>query len=170
MVYCSLFACILSILAQIKIDLPIGVPITLQTLGIYLIALYLKPKLAFITTLTYLLMGIIGLPVFHGFKGGIGILLGPTGGYIFAFPFTALLISYLVYNKNSLIIKIISLIIGTCLCYFIGTLWFVFISDNSLLAALSMCVIPFIPGDIVKMIIALFLINKIKKTTKTASI
>ena len=99
MIYCSMFACIIAILAQIKIDLPSLVPITLQTLGIYLISCYLKPKLAFISTVVYLFMGIIGLPVFTGFKGGIGVLLGPTGGYIFSFPIMVSITS-LIINKN----------------------------------------------------------------------
>ncbi|WRK51939.1 biotin transporter BioY [Coprobacillaceae bacterium CR2/5/TPMF4] len=69
MLYCALFACLIAILAQIQIALPTLVPITLQTLGVYLVSLLLKPKLAFISTLVYVFMGAIGLPVFGGFSG-----------------------------------------------------------------------------------------------------
>lgn len=160
MTYCSMFACIIAILAQIKIDLPSLVPITLQTLGVYLISCYLKPKSAFISAIVYLFMGIIGLPVFTGFKGGIGVLLGPTGGYIFSFPIMALITSLIINKITSF--KILAMIIGTIVCYLIGTLWFIFITNNSFILALSMCVIPFIPGDIFKIATALILSNKIK--------
>ena len=162
MIYCSMFACIIAILAQIKIDLPSLGPITLQTLGIYLISCYLKPKLAFISTVVYLFMGIIGLPVFTGFKGGIGILLGPTGGYIFSFPIMVSITSLIINKNKTLFFKILAMIIGTIVCYLIGTLWFIFITNNSFVLALSMCVIPFIPGDIFKIAITLILSNKIK--------
>ena len=152
MIYCSMFACIIAILAQIKIDLPSLVPITLQTLGIYLISCYLKPKLAFISTVVYLFMGIIGLPVFTG----------PTGGYIFSFPIMVSITSLIINKNKTLFFKILAMIIGTIVCYLIGTLWFIFITNNSFVLALSMCVIPFIPGDIFKIAITLILSNKIK--------
>lgn len=156
-----MFACIIAILAQIQIALPSLVPITLQTLGIYLAAMILKPKLAFTSSLIYILMGAIGLPVFAGFSGGIGIILGPTGGYIYSFPIIALIISFL--NKNNyLSTKLLALVIATSVCYGIGTLWFMYISQSSLLSALSLCVIPFIPGDIIKIVAAIILSNKIK--------
>lgn len=161
MIYCSMFACIIAILAQVKIDLPSMVPITLQTLGIYLVSCYLKPKLAFISTIVYLFMGIIGLPVFTGFKGGIGILFGPTGGYIFSFPIMTLIISLIINKNNTLFSKIFAMILGTVICYLLGTLWFIFITDNSFILALSMCVIPFIPGDIFKIGVTLILSKKI---------
>lgn len=156
-----MFACIIAILAQIQIALPSLVPITLQTLGIYLTAMILKPKLAFTSSLIYILMGAIGLPVFAGFSGGIGILLGPTGGYIYSFPIMALIISF--FNKNEdLLTKLLALTLGTIICYSIGTLWFMYINQASLISAISLCVIPFIPGDIVKIIVTIILSNKIK--------
>ena len=154
--------CIISILAQIKIDLPSLVPITLQTLGIYLASCILKPKLAFCVSLVYVLAGAIGLPVFSGFGGGLSSLLGLTGGYIFSFPIMALVISLIVNKRSSNILKIIAMLIGTGICYLIGTIWFIYLTKNTLFPSLMMCVIPFIPGDIVKIIIATLLSNKIK--------
>lgn len=162
MLYCSLFACITAILAQIKIDLPSLVPITMQTLGIYLIACLLKPRLALIASLVYLLMGTIGLPVFTNFNGGISTLLNATGGYIFSFPIMALVISLIVNQKDTLVIKIIAFLIGTAICYMIGTLWFMYVTNTSLWPALTMCVLPFIPGDLIKMVVAIILVNKLK--------
>lgn len=157
-----MFACIISLLAQIKIDLPSLVPITLQTLGIYLAACILKPSLSFYTSLVYVLIGAIGIPVFSGFNGGFGSLLGPSGGYIFSFPIMALVISLIINQKSSTILKITAMIIGTIICYFIGTIWFMYVTKNTLLSALMMCVVPFIPGDLIKIVIASILSNKIK--------
>lgn len=162
MLYCSTFACIVSLLAQIKLDLPGIIPLTLQTLGIYLIGCTLKPKMAFIATMVYILMGSVGLPVFTGFRGGLSSLLGPTGGYIFSFPITSLIISLIINNKDTDFRKISAMMIGTIICYFIGTIWFVYITNNNIMAALAMCVFPFIPGDIIKMITALIISSKIK--------
>ncbi len=162
MCYCSMFACIVALLAQIKIDLPGLVPITLQTLGIYIIACSLTPKLAVITTIVYVIMGSIGLPVFTGFRGGLSSLLGPTGGYIFSFPITSLIISIIINNKNSIIRKIIAMIVGTAVCYLIGTIWFIYVTNNTIITALTVCVIPFIFGDIIKIAIASTLSAKIK--------
>lgn len=157
-----MFACIVALLAQIKIDLPGLVPITLQTLGIYIIACSLTPKLAVITTIVYVIMGSIGLPVFTGFRGDLSSLFGPTGGYIFSFPITSLIISIIINNKNSIIRKIIAMIVGTAVCYLIGTIWFIYVTNNTIITALTVCVIPFIFGDIIKIAIASTLSAKIK--------
>ena len=135
MLYCALFACLIAILAQIQIALPTLVPITLQTLGVYLVSLLLKPKLAFISTLVYVFMGAIGLPVFGGFSGGLASLLGPSGGYIFSFPIMALVIALIVKRNEKLSFKIIALIIGTAVCYLIGTLWFIYVTNTSIIPA-----------------------------------
>lgn len=162
MLYCSMFACIITLLAQIKIDLPSLVPLTLQTLGIYLVSGLLKPKSAFVTTMVYVLMGVIGLPVFSGFCGGLASLLSPTGGYIFSFPIMALIISLIIINKRSPSIKILAMFIGTTICYLIGSLWFIYITKSTPIYTFTTCVLPFIPGDIIKIITAALLTNKIK--------
>lgn len=163
MTYCAVSACILAIMAQFCISLPSLVPITMQTLGIYLMGLILKPKLAFISSFVYLLMGAIGLPVFSGFTGGISSLVGPAGGYIFSFPLVALIISIIVDKKDSWGIKVIALIIGTIICYSIGTLWFIYVTKASLVSALAICVIPFLLGDSIKIVISLILSSKLKR-------
>ena len=138
-----MFACITAILAQIRFTLPSLVPITLQTLGIYLIGLVLNAKMTFISSLIYILMGAIGLPVYSGFSAGLNTILGPTGGYIFSFPITALIISYLVHYRSTTIFKFGALILGTIICYLIGTLWFMYIMKMSFSALLIICVPAF---------------------------
>ncbi len=98
--YCALMACMLAIFSQIKIDLPGYVPITMQTFMVCLIALIASCKVAVVSCVVYLLMGAVGLPVFAGFQGGIGSLLGYSGGYIFSFPIMVYVISKL-KNKSS---------------------------------------------------------------------
>ena len=88
-------ACMMAIFSQIKIDLPGYVPITLQTFMVCLIALIAPCKVAVSACVVYLLMGAVGLPVFAGFQGGMGSLLGYSGGYIFAFPIMVYVISKL---------------------------------------------------------------------------
>lgn len=156
----SMLLCILIILAQIKIDIGY-VPITLQTFAVYLIALILQPKYSFYVTLTYILMGAIGLPVFAGMTGGIGALLSYNGGYIFSFPVMAYCISFLGYQK-SIIQKIIACIAGTVLCYTIGTAWFMYVMKMDLIASLMMCVVPFLITDSLKIMISVLLSQKIK--------
>ena len=158
-----MFACIISILAQIRIDLPSVVPITLQTLGIYIVACTLKPKHALISVIVYLLMGVIGLPVFTGFNGGLSTIIGPTGGYLVGFIFMTLAISLLNNKHDNNIIKVFSMLVGTIICYLIGTVWFVYLTNNSFILAINLCVLPFIPGDIIKMTIACTLSTKLKK-------
>ncbi|RHM60729.1 MULTISPECIES: biotin transporter BioY [Coprobacillaceae] len=156
--YCALMVCLLALLSQIKIDLPGYVPITLQTLAVYLLSLVLTPQEAFFTCFVYLLMGAIGLPVFAGFHGGIASLVGYTGGYLFAFPIMAMLISYLSRKYSSYI----ACFIGSLVCYIIGTAWFMLLTKMALGPSLMMCVIPFIPGDFVKILISVMIYNKIK--------
>ena len=103
-------ACMMAIFSQIKIDLPGYVPITLQTFMVCLIALIAPCKVAVSACVVYLLMGAVGLPVFAGFQGGMGSLLGYSGGYIFSFPIMVYVISKL---KTRVPIGL-ACIIGSC--------------------------------------------------------
>ena len=163
MVYCALLAGIIAILAQVKIDLVGIVPITMQTLGIYLVGSILKPKYALLASLVYVLMGAVGLPVFAGFTGGLGVIVGPTGGYIFSFPIMAVVISYMLTIKKSTLYKVIAMCLGTIVCYAIGTAWFMYSTQNTLWVSLTLCVFPFLIGDAIKVVAATFLSNRIKQ-------
>ncbi|MGN1182263.1 MAG: biotin transporter BioY [Faecalibacillus sp.] len=156
----SMLLCILIILAQIKIDIGY-VPITLQTLGIYMISLLLKPKYAFYVSFAYIFMGAIGLPVFSGFNGGIGSLLSYNGGYIFSFPIMAYVISFF-GNDRHFGQKVLSCILGTVICYTIGTAWFMYIMKLDLMTSLTMCVIPFLLTDGLKILVSVILSQRIK--------
>lgn len=156
--YCALMACMMALFSQIKIDLPGYVPITMQTFMVCLIALLAPCKIAVVSCAVYLLMGAVGLPVFAGFQGGIGSLIGYSGGYIFSFP----IMVYFISKLKLKIPAILACIVGNIICYFIGTLWFMLMTKMNMSASLMMCVIPFIPGDFIKILLAYCLSKKIK--------
>ncbi len=162
MIYIALFGVLIGICSLITI--PGAVPITLQTFGVFMTISTLGGKKGTASVLFYIFMGIIGLPLFSGFQGGIGVLLGPTGGYIIGFIFSALLMW--LFEKlfgNNTFICALSMIIALITCYISGTLWYVFIysgndSHIGIGAAVSVCVLPFVIPDIIK--ISLVLIFK----------
>ena len=153
------------------ITIPGTVPFTLQTFAVFLILGLLGAKNGLFAILIYILLGIIGLPVFASFKGGIGVILGPTGGYILGFIFSAFI--YYIFSlfiKNENVLYIFGSLLGLLGCYFLGTIWFYYIySDTntiSLSYILMVCVIPFIIPDILKIIISFIVLKNIKKRTK----
>ncbi|MDD8048328.1 MAG: biotin transporter BioY [Thomasclavelia sp.] len=159
---CAVFTGILCILAQITVYLPSIVPITMQTFAVYLIALCLSPLDATISTMLYIVLGAIGLPVFSGFNGGLSSLIGPAGGFIFSFPIMALVISLMVKYKDDIKTNVISLIVGTGVTYFIGSIWFMFITKSSIVVTLTACVLPFIIGDSLKIFISIIIAKRLK--------
>lgn len=160
---CAIAAALISVLSPISI--PIGViSITLSLFIIYTLAAILKPSQILIALLIYVIIGSIGLPVFSNFKGGISVIFGITGGYIIGYFPAVLIISLMVYNhKNKVYLYPISMVIGTVICYLIGTIWFVIVAQTTFTYALSVCVFPFIPFDLIKIAAATiisYLINK----------
>lgn len=144
--------------AQLTIVLPISVvPITMQTLSVYIIACLLERKQAVLACLIYLLLGAVGLPVFAGFSGGIFALAAPTGGYLAALPIMALVIGKMLKRK------VLALIVGTVVCYTFGTIWFMFSMQMALLPALTLCVFPFLIGDTLKIILTCLITKRIRK-------
>ena len=111
-------------------------------------------KCGFISVLIYLLIGSIGLPVFAGFSGGLGVLLGPTGGFLIGFPLIALVPGYIKEKSNSNVALTIALILGLFLDYVVGTLYFANLTGSTIKDSLLMCVAPFIVIDFIKLALA----------------
>lgn len=167
MVVTALMAAVTCILAPLSI--PIGpVPISLTNLAIYLSLYLLDWKKGTLSYLIYVLIGLVGLPVFSGFTGGPSKLAGPTGGYIIGFIPMAVIAGVVIDNYNKKWIQILGMIVGTAVCYAFGTAWFCFQSGMSVSAALAICVIPFIPGDLIKMVIAMIIGPMVRKRVGTA--
>ncbi|MBE6816298.1 MAG: biotin transporter BioY [Ruminococcaceae bacterium] len=154
------------------ISIPLTVPITLQTLGVCMIAGLFGLRRGTLATFVYLLLGTVGVPLFAQFTGGIGIITGPTGGYLIGFIFTALIVGF-ASDKwgEKLWAVILAMIGGVLVCYAFGTAWFAFVyaksnEPASLVTILGWCVFPFIPFDAVKIIIAALLTNRLKRFVK----
>ncbi|MBR1591974.1 MAG: biotin transporter BioY [Ruminococcus sp.] len=158
------------------ISIPIGsVPFTLQTFAVFCAMLILGGKKGTFAVLVYILLGAVGIPVFAGFTGGIGIILGTTGGYIIGFLILGLFYWLIdsvakddMFPKNNLIIKIAALVIGLLLCYAFGTVWFMQVYAKQadaidIKTALEWCVIPFLIPDVIKLIIAAVVSENVRK-------
>ena len=161
MAYIALFAVLMAVCSWISI--PAVVPFTLQTFGVFVAVSVLGGKRGTLAVVLYLLIGVVGLPVFAGFSGGLGVLLGSTGGYIIGFIVMAVIAGLVIDNCRKPWIQLIGMIVGTIVCYLFGTIWFCLVANYTFKAALAVCVIPFIPADLVKMIIAMIIGPLIKK-------
>lgn len=158
-------------------SVPVGpVPISLATLIILLAVYILGWKWGTVSVLLYLLLGMAGLPVFSGFSGGFVKLAGPTGGYLVGYIPLALITGLAIALSDRLfttisrhkavwirLIQIVGMILGTAVLYTLGTAWFCIIMDCTVSYALTLCVIPFIPGDLLKILIAILLGPELRK-------
>ena len=155
------------------ITLPFGlVPITLQTFAVFTAAGLLGLKRATVSVLVYIILGAVGLPVFNGFSGGIGVIIGPTGGYIIGLVFISLIVG-LVKDivGNNLKSMLLSMVIGLIVCYAIGTVWFVNIystltGEFGIGSVLMTCVVPFILPDLIKIFVSLIIVRRISTFLK----
>ncbi|NOW92061.1 biotin transport system substrate-specific component [Clostridium beijerinckii] len=153
-------------------SIPIGiVPITLTNLAIYLTIYIIGKKEGTISYLIYLLIGALGLPVFSGFSGGFTKLAGPTGGYLIGFAFMAF-ISGIFIDKfpNKIFMCFLGMLIGTLVTYIFGTVWLAYVAHLPFNKALAIGVLPFIPGDLAKMVVAALIGPQIRKRIKSAGL
>jgi biotin transport system substrate-specific component len=157
--YIAMMAVILCVCSWITV--PFTVPFTMQTFAVYCALLLLGGKRGLMAIGLYILLGLVGLPVFSGFRGGPGHLLGPTGGYILGFLFTGLGYLLMETKLQSLhfLPRILLLALDLVPCYLAGTLWFTAVSSlngshTGFFAALSLCVLPYLPLDLLKLVLA----------------
>lgn len=161
---CALFAALMCIFGPYAIPIDL-VPVSITNFILYLSIFLLATKGTTIAYIVYLLLGAVGLPVFSNFAGGMGKLLGPTGGYLFGFIFLAI-ISGLAFelSKGNIVATVIGMIVGTAVAYFFGTAWFVYQQKCTVAHALLICVKPFIIFDLLKIAIACVLGKTIRAT------
>jgi len=166
MALCALFAALLTICAWIAIPAT-DIAFTLQTLGVFLTLGLLGGKRGTAAIAVYLAMGAVGLPVFSGFRGGIGILLGATGGYIWGFLAAGMvywLLTALLPSKN--IIRLLCMVAGQIVCYALGTVWFYFVylqGSGSVWLVIAQCVMPYLIPDCVKLLLAWILTGRLNR-------
>ena len=154
----AVFSAIIIICSFITIPAP--VPITMQTLGVFLAVGLLPTDLALMSVLVYIMLGAVGLPVFSGFGGGVGYLLGQTGGYIFGFLALVIIAKLVLLFGKRLLIPALAL--GLFGCYFMGSLWFMlYTGAGSYAEVLTVTVLPFILPDIAKLLLSVVIINRV---------
>jgi len=167
LVYASLFGALTAAGAFIHIPLP-PVPITAQTFFLNVAALLLGGPLGAVSQFVYVLLGVVGMPVFAGGKAGLGVLFGPTGGYLLGFIIAAFVIGKVNQMKKSAGIfwHIFSMLIGMLIIYFLGSFQLSLVAKMSLHKALVVGVLPFIPGDIIKILLAAIVSSQLKGRIK----
>lgn len=163
MVFCGLFAAITAAASQVSV--PIGpVPINLATLSVFIAGSVLGAKYGALSQTVFVLLGVFGLPVFAGFRGGAQAVAGPTGGYIVGYIAAAWLVGFLSERFGEKSVQLAGcFVVGLALCYTLGTAWFMFVTKTGLWAALGLCVVPFLVGDAAKIAVAAVVAPQLRK-------
>lgn len=168
----GMMTAVICILGPIAFQIPISpVPISLGTLAIYFVVSVLGMKLGTLSVVIYILLGLAGLPVFTNFMGGPSKLFGPTGGYIIGYIFLAPICGFFVNKWNGKIVTtFLGMVLGTIVLYTFGTVWLGYQLSLSFMEALAVGVIPYIPGDLVKMVIAIIVGDQLRKRLRKAGL
>ncbi|MEA1944134.1 MAG: biotin transporter BioY, partial [Euryarchaeota archaeon] len=164
MIHASLFAALTAIGAFIKIPIPVSpVPITLQVFFVLLAGLILGSRWAGTGMAVYIILGIIGFPVFSGGSSGIGVMLGPTGGYLIGFVPAAFVTGLIAETfGRSMPVKIGAMIAGLSIIYLLGIIQLSIVADLSIRESVVIGVLPFLIGDSIKLIAALIVSKRIE--------
>lgn len=162
----GIVAAIICVFAPLSV--PAGaIPISLSTFAIYVVSCSVNKNISLPAVAVYIFIGAVGLPVFSSFSGGLQCITGYTGGYIIGYIPCAFIIGLLTDKfENKRFIYPLSMVAGTVVCYLFGTLWYMYRAECGFLQALTVCVIPFIICDIIKITAASFIGITLKKRTK----
>lgn len=167
----ALMAAVICVLSPFSINIPISpVPLSLATMAVCFASCILGWKAGCCSVGIYLLIGLAGLPVFSNFSGGIAKLAGPTGGYLIGYLFLALISGIFFEKFSHPVFHAMGMILGTAVCYAFGTLWLCYQAHLTLAEGLAMGVIPYIPGDLVKIILVLLVGPVIRKRLEAAGL
>ena len=156
MCFVALMTAVICVVAPFTI--PIGpVPISLANFVIFFTIYLLGWKKSTLSVLLYILIGLVGIPVFSGFSGGIGKAFGPTGGYLLGYIPMVIVAGIFIEKKDgNKLFSVMGMILGTILCYGFGTLWLAYQMSLSFIKALMIGVVPFALGDLVKIGVVAF--------------
>lgn len=173
--FVALMAAVCCVLGPLSI--PIGsVPVSLGVLAVYLAAYVLGGKWGTLSVLVYLLLGLLGLPVFSGFAGGPGKFFGPTGGFLVGFLLLAGICGFFVdlsdQRKGPVKygLQLTGMILGLAGCYALGTIYFMQVMKTGLVAALSACVLPFLVFDALKIVSSMILGNALRRALTSSGL
>ena len=147
---------------MVSVPLPFTpVPINLATFAVFLSGGLLGKKYGSMSQVVYVLIGLAGAPVFHSFTSGLGVLAGPTGGYIIGYVAAAFVIGFVTEKTSFRGRFIVACTAGMIACYFLGTVRFIMLTGAPVWAALGYCVFPFIPGDAIKIAAAAVIVKRL---------
>ena len=159
--FVGIFTAIIAVCAQISIPMPVGVPMTMQTFAIPLAGIVLGKKNGTLSTALYILLGLMGAPVFAGFTGGLGVIFGRTGGFILSFPLMAFTAAIGAEKDHDLWL-LYWLIVGVVINFLCGLLMYSFVTSAGLMLSFSSAVAPFIPTAIVKIVMVAAIGTRVK--------
>ncbi len=167
LVRCAALTALIVVCSWITVPVIPEVPFTMQTFAVFFALEFSGGKCGAVSTAVYLALGAAGVPVFSGFRGGVGHLAGPTGGYLVGF--LASCVVYRVFEKrmkNRAVLHFAVLAASMVSCYALGTAWFMIQTKLPLGASLMKCVVPYIAPDTVKIALAVFLSSRLKRIIK----
>lgn len=162
LVITAMVTAVVSIISPLAIPLPFGVPVTLQTFAVAFAGYFLGYKLGVLSIFIYVLIGAVGLPVFSGFNGGLGVLTSYTGGFILGFLFLALFCGIRFKTENTYLF-IVSGVVGLLLCHSMGITQFSLVSKNTFMESMVMSSIPFLIKDIASVVAAYMVAGTLRK-------
>lgn len=165
----GLMTAVICVLGPLALNIPLisPVPISLGMLGIYLTTSILGMKSGSLSVTLYILLGLAGVPVFANFTAGAGTLFGPTGGYIIGYIFMALICGFFIDRwDGKFMLDLLGMVLGTAVCYLFGTVWLALQMSLTFPQALAAGVLPYIPFDLAKLLLALILGSQVRKRLK----
>ncbi|MDO4632423.1 MAG: biotin transporter BioY [Eubacteriales bacterium] len=170
----GMFAAVLAVLSQLSIPMPSGVPVTLQTFAVALTAYVLGWKVGTLATVVYVLIGAVGVPVFANLHGGVGVLVGATGGFIWGFILMVLLLGFALEAKNKVLLVVLSAA-GLAVCHLLGILQFMAVMNAngkgmSFAAAAMLVSVPYLLKDIISVAAAYFLAMAVRRGLRAANL
>ena len=163
-VLCAMFTALVAVCSQIAIPMPWGVPINLALFAVYMAGTMLGPVWGAASQLVYLLLAAVGVPVMAGMQGGPAVLLGKTGGYAIGYLLAALIAgAFAAKLPHKFGWLALGCVVGCAACYVLGTIWFMVLTGLDLPTSLTYCVIPYLPGDVIKIALASLLTIQLDK-------
>ena len=168
----ALMTAIICVLGPLSVPLPFSpVPISLTMIGIYLAVYAVGMWRGTVAFIVYLLLGLVGLPVFSGFTGGPGKLLGPTGGYLIGFIFTALISGFFIGRFwRKYLLSAVGMILGIAVAYVFGTVWLAYSAGMTFSQALAAGVIPYVGFDLIKIVVLMLVGPEVRKALIRANL
>lgn len=158
----GMFTAVLAVLSILTIPMPSGVPVTLQTFAMALCGYVLGAKKGTLSTVLYVVIGAIGVPVYAGMSGGVGALFGYTGGFIFGFIFMTLLCGLGLSMKNK-VLQVVFGLLGLMVCHLFGVIWFSVVAASTFVNSFLVVSVPYLLKDVISVVAAYFVAIAIRK-------